>query len=353
MSRESIGSAAGQDSAVTTPPRTKGRWRKRLGIGCLTVLVILVVAGVALWFTKPWAPDVVVVEPGPGGARVSADGLLGNYYPATAADGARVPGLLVLGGSEGGLSEYADLQARELRDRGYSAFAISYFGGPGQPEAMDALPVETFDSALSYLGGQDRVDPARLGILGSSKGGEAALLVASRHPELRAVVAMVPSSVVWQGMDLQQPWRNGSIGSTWSAGGAQLPYLPYGQFRGGDLVTMYEGGLADLPEHQDAIIPVERIGAPTLLWCGEQDTLWPGCEMSRQVQERARSHGGPEVTVLAFSDAGHFSAGPPLSTDSAFYGRLGTYGGSPEGNNRARQEGWPQALDYLDQQLRR
>ena len=67
-----------------------------MGIGCLGLLVIGAIAAAALWVTKPWAPDVEVVDPGPGGVRVSADGLLGNYY---AADETR-PSPMVLVGVE-------------------------------------------------------------------------------------------------------------------------------------------------------------------------------------------------------------------------------------------------------------
>ncbi|GAB96366.1 hypothetical protein KILIM_035_00550 [Kineosphaera limosa NBRC 100340] len=312
------------------------------------MLVIALVAGVALWFAKPWAPDVVVVDPGPGGTRVTDQGLLANYYPVP---GSAAPGILLLGGSEGGISVYADQQAQLLRDEGYSTLALSYFGGPDQPAAMESLPLETFDTALAYLAAQPQVDRDRMGVIGSSKGGEASLLVASRHPELKSVVGMVPSSVVWQGMDLQQPWRMVSIGSTWSADGQQVPYLPFGDFRGGDLVQLYQAGLDQLAQHQDAIIPIENAGAPILLVCGESDTMWPSCEMSRQVADRAQANGGPEVTVLAYADAGHFAAGPPVSTDNDFYNSLGEYGGSVAGNAAARAENWPQILAYLQRTL--
>ena len=333
---------------ATQAPRRRSRWRRQLGFGCLGLLVIGAIAAAALWVTKPWAPVVEVVDPGPGGVRVSADGLLGNYYAADE----KAPGVLVLGGSEGGLSTYADLMAQALRSAGYSTLALSYFGGPDQPQAMDALPLETFDDALKHLKSGPEVDPERLAVIGSSKGGEATVLLAARHPDLKAAVGIVPSSVVWQGMDLQQPWRMNSITSTWSDGGQPVPYLPYSGFPTGDLVTMYSASLEHLPEHQDAIIPIERGRAQVLLVCGEDDTMWPGCEMSRQVQRRAQEHGGPSVTVLAYRDAGHFAGGPPVPTDSEFSSRLADMGGTVEGNAAARADGWPRILQHLQRALR-
>src|SRR5688572_18837771 len=40
----------------------------------------------------------------------------------------------------------------------------------------------------------------QIGIAGVSKGGELALLLASEDPRIRAVLAFVPSSVVWQSL---------------------------------------------------------------------------------------------------------------------------------------------------------
>lgn len=322
-------------------------WRRRLGIGCLSVFALFAVAAGALWLIKPWAPKIVVVDPGSGGTRVTDQGLLANYYPAKD----RAPGILVLGGSEGGLSASADAEGRELRDAGYSTLVVSYFGGPKQPKAMDALPLETFDTALEYLKSQPQVDPSRLGIVGTSKGGEAALLVASRHPELKATVGLVPSNVVWQGLDQQQPWRMASIGSTWSEDGNDVPFLPYGEFTGGDTVELYRAGLAQLDAHPDAVIPIEKAGGSVLLVCGGADTLWPSCDMSRQVEKRSNARGGPSVTLLEYPDAGHFAAGPPLPQGNEFYSSLGMFGGTPETNQAARADVWPQVLAHLERSL--
>lgn len=334
---------------AATPLQRRRRWPRRLGIGCLGVIVVLAIAGGVLLVTKPWAPDIVVVDPGEGGQRITEGGLLGNYYPADA----KAPALLVLGGSEGGISTSADGMARTLRAEGYSTLALSYWGGPGQPPAMDSIPLETFDTALAFLSGQSAVDGSRLGVIGVSKGGEAALLVASRHPELKAIVGLVPSSVAWQGIDQQQPWRMLSIGSTWSLGGTPVRYLPYGDdFRGGDLVALYQGGLSTLAQHQDAVIPIEKATAPVLLSCGEADTLWPACQMSQQVAQRAEAKNGPKVTVLTYPNAGHFAAGPPVAKDSSLYGSLAQLGGTIEGNAAAREQSWPKILAYLERTLR-
>lgn len=333
----------------TATPR-RPRWGRRLLIGLAALVAVLaLVAGVA-WVVKPWAPEVVVSDPLPGGRRVTDDGMLAHYYPARG--DAQRPTVLVVGGSEGGLSPLLDRTASALQTEGFNALALAYWGAPGQPQAMDALPLETFTRALDWLRRQPEVDAGKLAFMGTSKGGEAAVLLASRTPELRAVVGYVPSNVVWAGLDLREPWRTGSIGSTWNSGGQPVPYLPYDApgYRGGPLVGLYAESLTHLAEHPDAEIPVERSTAPLLLVCGEDDQLWPSCPMARSVQQRSQSRGGPEVTVLAYPDAGHLVSGPPRPEgDDADLTQLG---GTQAGGTEALQDSWPKVVEFLGRHTR-
>lgn len=330
------------------PRRKRTGWGKRILIGLGMLIALLVVAGAALVAWKPWAPDIEVVDPGEGGRRVTDNGMLANYYPAPGAG--RHPAVLVIGGSEGGLHSVVDREARALRAEGFTALALSYFGAEGQPDAMENLPLETFTTALDWLKTQPEAAPDRLGIMGASKGGEAVVLLASRVPELKAVVGYVPSNVVWAGVNQREPWKQLSIGSTWSSGGAPVPYLPYsGDYRGGPLVDLYSQSLEDIPQHPEAVIPVEKAKAPLLLVCGEADTMWPGCRMSREIEKRASANGGPEVTVLAYPDAGHFITGPPLATPGSF--DLTPMGGTQQGNEHALTDGWPKVVAFLKETL--
>lgn len=340
-------SAAGTDG--TPQKRKSGRGRKVL-IGVVAVLVVAAVAGVALLVLRPWAPEIVVAEPGPGGERVTEDGMVANWYPATG--GGRQPAVLVAGGSEGGIHPALDRQAVALHQEGYNVLAVSYFGAEGQPQAVDALPLEAFTDALAWLRQQPEVDPGRLAFIGSSKGAEAALLTASTDPELRAVVGYAPSNVAWAGWDAGAPWRFFSIGSSWSRGGEPVPYLPYqaDDFRGGDLVALYSASLATLPEHPEAAIPVEDAQASLLLVCGQEDTMWPSCQMAEAVKERAEANGGPPVTVLSYPDAGHLVSGPPVQRGSDV--DLTAFGGTQAGTEAALADGWPQVLQFLQTNLR-
>lgn len=331
------------------PPRRPRRSlvRRIAWIFAGLLALLLAVVGV-LAVTTPWAPDIEVVDPAATGRRVTDQGLLGNYYPASEASATSTgPAVLVLGGSEGGLGATVDREARVLQQEGFSALALAYWGGPDQPERMEHLPLETFDTALDWLAARPEVDPQRVGILGGSKGAEAALLVSTRRP-VAAVVATMPSSVAWAGIDLAEIWRMANIGSTWSEGGQPVPHLPYARAGGGDTFEVYVQSLDQVSAHPESVIPIERSTAPTLLVAGEADSLWPSARMAREVQQRAETSNGPDVTVLTYPDAGHLAQGPPPPEPME---ELTALGGTASGNHAAMADAWQATVAFLREHL--
>lgn len=287
-------------------------------------------------------PPVQMADPAPEGRRVTEDGLIANYYPPAGAKPAA--GVLMLGGSEGALGASTANMSKALQAQGFAVLQVSYFRAPGQSPQLALVPMELFDTAHAWLKRQPGVDGRRLAVLGGSKGAEAALLIAARHPELKAVVAGMPSSVVWPGVD----WDGVESRSSWSAGGRPLPDLAYGvPSPNGGVRSIYESGLKTLPQHPDAAIPIERSGAAVLLVCGGADALWPSCPMADQLKARDPKR----VTVLAYPDAGHGVFGLPLPDGDPRMPGLAVFGGSPAANNAARQDDWPKALAFLHKAL--
>ena len=198
----------------------RSRWRRVVII--LVGAIALLVGAFAVWYfrTRATFNKIEVVDPGRTGERVHEQGVFANYFPAKVSG--RRPGVLLLGGSEGGIAGQTNDAARTIQAEGYSVLVPSYFGAPGEPKHLERIPLETFDRALAWLRARPEIDPDRLVIGGVSKGAEAALLVASRHPELRAVVAGAPSSVVWPGI------KFGTLAtpSSWTVGGRPLRCCP-------------------------------------------------------------------------------------------------------------------------------
>jgi len=300
-------------------------------------------ARVVRWFR---APGVVVREL--GGGRVAGR----MFYPSSRG---RRPAVLVMGGSEGGLG--GDDVAALLASHGYVALSLAYFGYGPLPAALDRIPVEYFVAALDSLQGDPRVDGGRIAVLGTSKGAEAALLLAAHDARPRAVVAYAPSAVAWSCI-CQDP-RSPS----WTLAGQPVPFIPGGadpDYRppaGTPLhpVVNYRYRLRDSATVRRAAIPVERIRGPVLLVSGQADELWPSEWSAKAIVARLRAHGFRyRVDHLSYAGAGHFigKAYLPAGSTRIAGGRLET-GGTPQANADAQADAWPRVLRFLESALHR
>lgn len=263
------------------------------------------------------------------------------FTPATAPVGK----VLVLGGSEGGIAD--EEVAALLASRGFTAMALAYFGLEELPRELASIPVERFFAAIDYL----RATPGEpsVALLGTSKGAEAALLVASMRRDVSAVVAYAPSSVVWSCIC-------GDAGqSSWSRNGAPVPFVPpgrdprYAPPSGFPIepAAHYVYRLRSAPPA--ATIPVERIAAPLLLIAGEDDRMWPSADMARRIAERRKSR---RDRVMIFPRAGHLigKTYAPAGSTRVGGGRIES-GGDRAANARAQAESWPVVLDFLRRNL--
>lgn len=261
--------------------------------------------------------------------------------------------VLELGGSEGGLHE---TRAALLASHGFVVLALGYFDLPGLPPQLINLPLEYFQTALAWLRARPEVAGRRIGVLGASKGGELALLLGATFPDdIGAVVGVVPSGLVFEGIDRARRHPAGQPMSSWSLGGQALPYIPY---------TVNDWGayfsapppVALTPAHVDAVaaadpatlaaatVPVERVRGPVLLVSGGDDQTWPSAELSRVAQRRIETHGG-EVEHLTNPNAGHYLSIPGLPT--LVRTPWGNGGGTPQANAHLQQRAWARTLAVL------
>ena len=323
--------------------------RSKVGIGCLAI--VLAIAGFVAWNIFNIEPrPIVVAEPGENGERVMLGDVPANFYPGVG-EGPR-PGLLLLGGSEGGLKDYRNDLARQLAAEGYSVIYPGYFETSEDNRPFDMVPLETFDDALDWLGTREDVDAGRIGVVGHSKGAEGALIVATRSPEVKAVVAAMPSDVVWEGFHFYSFTYEPE--SSWTAGGEPLPYVEYivppwyewMSGSAGTIAEMYRNSWSARDQYPGSEIPVENIQAPILMVCGEQDTIWHGCDMGRSIQARA-----PNSELLVYEDAGHWAFGVPTGLNQEDRETLGSIGGTAEADLAAREDQWPRILGFLETAL--
>ncbi len=211
--------------------------------------------------------------------------------------------VLVLSGSSGRVESD---RVKLLADHGAVALSIRWFGGPGQPPGICEVPLETFTPALDRLAERHH----RLAVIGTSKGTEAALLLAARDTRIQAVAALSPSSVVWAnvgaGLDgFVAPYR-----SSWTSNGSPLAFVPYDETwkPTGDPPSyhgLYTCSLKIFPAAaQAAVIPVEQITGEVLVSAGTDDQVWPSERFATEIRTR-RANAGLTTRLLIEPGAGH------------------------------------------------
>ncbi|HWT04361.1 MAG TPA: acyl-CoA thioester hydrolase/BAAT C-terminal domain-containing protein [Xanthomonadales bacterium] len=290
---------------------------------------------------------------------VAGGSLVGTFFAP--ADGKRHPAIVVLGGSEGGLH---DDQARVLAEHGYAALALAYFGIDPLPGKLRAIPVETVSRGIDWLVARAEVDGARIGILGTSKGGELALLAASREPRIRATAAIVPSAYVW--FDLA--FDGGGETSSWSAAGAPVAYIPSDPaadmavgraFAGGGAVSFRDTfsasyAAASTAVRERATIPVEKIAGAVLCIAGGDDREWDSPAACTMVRDRRHAAGrDAKDEAMVEPGAGHalpFSGKPAPGSYPAGLATI-VLGGTPEANGRGGADARDRVIAFFNKVL--
>jgi dienelactone hydrolase len=281
----------------------------------------------------------------------------------------RRPALILLGGSEGGSAITRD--APVFASRGYAVLALPYYSPPGWgatgptpaelpglPAAFADIPLERLEQAREWLAQQPEVDASRIGVVGTSKGAEFALLAATRMPWIKAVVALVPSDVVWEG------WGQGVAAgqrSSFAWKGQPLPFVPYKDFDK-ELAGFATGAEVRIRRPQDAgraahpdrvapaRIPVETITAPVLVAGGHDDQIWDSGGMAQNIAD-SRSKAGRTTVTLVYPDAGHFLGGTGWAPTTQYNAGPSKSGGTPAANAQAQAEVFVRMFQFLAQAL--
>lgn len=235
----------------------------------------------------------------------------------------RLPVIIALGGSEGG-SSFGREFGPWLAEQGYAVVALPYYVPDWSTEKLGGLPVDFADIPVDRLEQVHRwiktrrdLDARRIGLYGVSKGGEFSMIAASRFAWLKAVAAIVPSDVVWEGWGPNV--KADDTHSSFSWRGRPLSYVPYKGMRE-TIAALYRGekkvfriphedGRAANPDRVAAArIPIERYRGALLVAGGEADQTWPSGSMVRNIGE-TRASRGMQTVVLTFADAGHGLSG--------------------------------------------
>lgn len=251
---------------------------KTLRIICVAALIGLSVSTASFASEKPWPENH---------GRVATRLFLTADDSPLAADAAKRPLIVALGGAEGG-NAWAGPRAQAMRNAflsdGYAMLALGYFGAPGTPEKLDRIALEGVRSAIAEAGKHSNVDSRCIALIGGSKGAELALLLASRDPAIKAVAAIVPGSVVFVGHTDQFDT------SSFSENKVEIPYVPMTEkavpaLLAGNKRKVFDLLLEDADAVKRARIAVEKINGPIFFLSATQDELWASREMSDQMMQ--------------------------------------------------------------------
>jgi dienelactone hydrolase len=269
--------------------------------------------------------DVVrqLATPAITNVEVTEHGIRGRFFRPS--NDEPCPAVLVLGGSEGGLSPYILREAALLATHGFAALALAYFDYDSLPPLLERIPLEYFGDAISWLLTKPGIDGDSLGVVGHSRGAELALLLGTHYSQFTAVVSYAGSGLIY-------PSPSDFTVPAWTWRGAPIP------------------NMGDKRDWNDAVILVERINGPVLLFSGDADIVWPSALLSEVALDRliARQHPFSDEHY-SYSGAGHDIQPPYLPTGFG----LDILGGDAKSTAVADADAWPRVLKLLDQRLRR
>jgi len=276
---------------------------------------------------------------------INDDGLVATMFHHE--DGAR-PGIIIVGGSGGGLS--IDHPAL-LASRGYAVMSLGYFAMPGLPHDLMAIPLEYFEKAIAWMGTHGGVRRGKLAVIGASRGGELVLLLGATFPQISAVIAYVPSGVVWPGIGAS----DAPVRSAWTLGGEQVPCIAT-TTRGLEVWNKSPVALLECLKNREsaarAEIAVEKIGGPVLMFSGTDDQMWPSLNLADLAMQRFIAHDFPHSHEhVSYAGAGHFIRFPYSPVISEIFHPIVktpmALGGTPEANQVANLDSWRRCLNFL------
>lgn len=258
-------------------------------------------------------------------------------------------GIILLGGSEGGLSSKG---AKEIASRGYTVLNLAYFGDVGLPKELIDVPV---DSLIKNIRDFKMNHPQlkKIIIWGGSKGAELGLLLGSLMPnEVNGVIAVVPSHVVWQGLSM----THFTPKSSWRVNNKSFGFAPM-MYEQSDFAPPkillrkgYERAILQIPDLSFAEIPVEKITGPILLISGTDDQVWPSSIMAEKIESRLKTMNFKYNLVnLIYQGAGHWiDVRPSLPKRNRYFNEVFFVGGTVDADGAAVTDATQKVFGFLE-----
>ena len=270
--------------------------------------------------------------------------------------------ILMLGGSDG-QTESLSLLAAPLASRGFNVLVIPYFGADGLPKQLEIVPLEYFEKVFQWIKTNALTQMSEIYLHGTSKGGELALLLASRYPQVKKVVAIEPHAYCFQALN---GMMSGNLVSSWAYGGTSIPFIPvdndifFEELKKDvennvpfGFASTYKRAIRKSVNREEARIKIENASADILLVCGKSDNIWNSYDGCLELLKASKAHNsGSKVSLLAYEDMGHPLPVPyilplGLTLQMPMHGGIFTSGGTVEGNSNAQYDSWKKTIAFF------
>ncbi|CAL4116917.1 unnamed protein product, partial [Meganyctiphanes norvegica] len=249
------------------------------------------------------------------------------------------PGVVDMFGTAGGLLEYRSAQ---LASRGFASLALAFFAYEDLPKALEEFDLDYFREAVDFLLRHEKIISDGIGVIGTSKGGDLALCMATFIPEIRACVAINGS--------------NACIGANFRAGHELIPSLPYFDI---SKVRMHDDGIMEtissVPDsrlHPESVIPIERSNSAFLFLVGVDDRDLNSEFLAQEAFRRLKHNNYPNsYEVSSYPGTGHlleppYSAHCVASFQHSFMCPI-LWGGTAKHHCRGQEQAWLKMRHFL------
>jgi uncharacterized protein len=252
-------------------------------------------------------------------------------------------GVVVLAGSSGSVNVE---RARLFAARGATTMALRWFGGAGQIPGICEVPLESFLPATDKL---VEAGCSRIAYVGTSKGAEAALLLAVHDRRIDIGIAFSPSSVVWANAGIGLDGAGWPLRSSWTFRGKPLPFVAYDVAQ---LPTPQDGLMHYRAYHEESLtafadaipaasIPVELSRATFVLVAGADDALWPSDRFATSLAKRL-ADAGKRHFLITHPNAGHRIL---LPGETMARSRVNAHGGTDDADHELGRNAWSVIVD--------
>jgi esterase/lipase len=283
------------------------------------------------------------------------DEFVGELYYAENSDNQLI---IFIGGSGSGLGVNS-LIAAGLASHGFTVLSLPFFSEKGLPAHLSAIPLEYFEKVFARPSNNPITKGKGIQIIGMSKGGEAAALLASRYPFIKKVALRASHAYCFQGIAFKNE-------SSRTYEGKQLPYIrmknlwvledmiscmirnePFG------FTHTFRKSLAVARNKDEACIKIENSRADLLMFTTTECNMWNTYDGGKEIMDTLKKNNyRHKYDLNVYEDAGEQYYMPYVipATESSMKMAprlVPSTGGNVKGNAYAQRDTWEKTIQFL------